>query len=277
MTTTKTATKRARKTVALPPYVYPLDPKTNVVCGFDEAGRGPLMGDVVAACVVLDHDHMIEGLNDSKKLSEKKRDALAPIIKAQAKAWGIGRASPQEIDQLNIIGATFLAMRRAYDEMCANFKVQVNLALVDGNLVPPTLPCYSEAVVKGDAQVAEIAAASILAKTTRDADLYALDQQYPQYQFGQHKGYPTAAHLALIQELPLLPCYRTSYGPVKKLIAARSAPAQVASHQTSAAPTTSAPTALGQAAPGKVAPGKAASQSVDPTYYTLIEDPDWQR
>ena len=235
MTTTKTATKRARKTVALPPYVYPLDPKTNVVCGFDEAGRGPLMGDVVAACVVLDHDHMIEGLNDSKKLSEKKRDDLAPIIKAQAKAWGIGRASPQEIDQLNIIGATFLAMRRAYDEMCANFN-------------------------------------SILAKVTRDADLYALDQQYPQYQFAKHKGYPTAAHLALIQELPLLPCYRTSYGPVKKLIAARSAPAQVASHQTSAAPT-----ALGQAAPGKVAPGKAASQPVDPTYYTLIEDPDWQR
>ena len=221
--TTATATKRSRKSVALPPYVYPLDPKTNVVCGFDEAGRGPLMGDVVAACVVLDHDHMIEGLNDSKKLSEKKRDALAPLIKAQAKAWGIGRASPQEIDQLNIIGATFLAMRRAYDEMCQNFKLpQVNLALIDGNLVPKTLPCYGQAVVKGDSKVPEIAAASILAKVTRDADLYKLDQQYPEYHFAKHKGYPTAEHLALIRELPLLPCYRVSYGPVKAIIAERS-------------------------------------------------------
>lgn len=212
----------AKKAAPLAPYVYPIDPKTNLVCGLDEAGRGPLMGDVVAACVVLDHDHMIEGLNDSKKLSEKKRDALAPIIKEKARAWGIGRASPKEIDELNIIGATFLAMRRAYDEMCQNFHLpQVNLALIDGNLVPKTLPCYGEAVVKGDARVAEIAAASILAKTTRDADLYELDKLYPQYHFAQHKGYPTADHLALIKELPLLPCYRTTYGPVKAIIAAR--------------------------------------------------------
>ncbi len=221
---TKTAKKpRAKKVTVMAPFAYPIDPKTHIVCGVDEAGRGPLMGDVVAACVVLDHDHMIEGLNDSKKLSEKKRNALFPLIKEQAKAWGIGRASPQEIDELNIIGATFLAMRRAYDEMCQNFKLpQVNLALIDGNLVPKTLPCYGQAVVKGDSKVPEIAAASILAKVTRDADLYELDKQYPEYHFAKHKGYPTAEHLALIRELPLLPCYRASYGPVKAIIAERS-------------------------------------------------------
>lgn len=221
---TKTAKKpRAKKVTVMAPFAYPIDPKTHIVCGVDEAGRGPLMGDVVAACVVLDHEHMIEGLNDSKKLSEKKRNALFALIKEQAKAWGIGRASPQEIDELNIIGATFLAMRRAYDEMCQNFKLpQVNLALIDGNLVPKTLPCYGQAVVKGDSKVPEIAAASILAKVTRDADLYKLDQQYPEYHFAKHKGYPTAEHLALIRELPLLPCYRVSYGPVKAIIAERS-------------------------------------------------------
>ena len=221
---TKTAKKpRAQKATVMAPFVYPIDPKTHIVCGVDEAGRGPLMGDVVAACVVLDHEHMIEGLNDSKKLSEKKRNALFPLIKEQAKAWGIGRASPQEIDELNIIGATFLAMRRAYYEMCQNFALpQVNLALIDGNLVPKTLPCYGQAVVKGDSKVPEIAAASILAKVTRDADLYELDKQYPEYHFAKHKGYPTAEHLALIRELPLLPCYRASYGPVKAIIAERS-------------------------------------------------------
>ena len=194
---TKTAKKpRAKKVTVMAPFAYPIDPKTHIVCGVDEAGRGPLMGDVVAACVVLDHDHMIEGLNDSKKLSEKKRNALFP---------------------------TFLAMRRAYDEMCQNFQLpQVNLALIDGNLVPKTLPCYGQAVVKGDSKVPEIAAASILAKVTRDADLYELDQQYPEYHFAKHKGYPTAEHLALIRELPLLPCYRVSYGPVKAIIAERS-------------------------------------------------------
>lgn len=224
------------------PFAYPIDPKTHIICGLDEAGRGPLMGDVVAACVVLDHDHMIAGLNDSKKLSEKKRNALAPIIKEQAKAWGIGRASPQEIDQLNIIGATFLAMRRAYDEMCHNFNLpQVNLALIDGNMVPKTLPCLGQAVVKGDAQVPEIAAASILAKVTRDADLYALDQQYPEYHFAQHKGYPTAEHLALIKSLPLLPCYRVSYGPIKRLIAERAQQAQSGHQQSQPCPPGSMP------------------------------------
>lgn len=215
----KTSAKAKTKTkVVYEPYEYPIDPKVYAVCGIDEAGRGPLMGDVVAACVILDHNHMIEGLNDSKKLTEKARDALAPIIKEQAIAYGIGRASPQEIDSLNILNATFLAMRRAFDAM----QKSCNLALIDGNKIPKTfsdIPMVMEAVVKGDARVAEISAASILAKTTRDADCYELDKLYPEYGFARHKGYPTKDHLEALAKLPILPCYRKSYGPVKKLLA----------------------------------------------------------
>lgn len=213
----KTSAKSKAK-VVYEPYEYPIDPKVYAVCGIDEAGRGPLMGDVVAACVILDHNHMIEGLNDSKKLTEKARDALAPIIKEQAIAYGIGRASPQEIDSLNILNATFLAMRRAFDAM----QKSCNLALIDGNKIPKTfsdIPMVMEAVVKGDARVAEISAASILAKTTRDADCYELDKLYPEYGFARHKGYPTKDHLEALAKLPILPCYRKSYGPVKKLLA----------------------------------------------------------
>lgn len=213
----KTSAK-AKAKVVYEPYEYPIDPKVYAVCGIDEAGRGPLMGDVVAACVILDHNHMIEGLNDSKKLTEKARDALAPIIKEQAIAYGIGRASPQEIDSLNILNATFLAMRRAFDAM----QKSCNLALIDGNKIPKTfsdIPMVMEAVVKGDARVAEISAASILAKTTRDADCYELDKLYPEYGFARHKGYPTKDHLEALANLPILPCYRKSYGPVKKLLA----------------------------------------------------------
>ena len=213
----KTSAK-AKAKVVYEPYEYPIDPKVYAVCGIDEAGRGPLMGDVVAACVILDHNHMIEGLNDSKKLTEKARDALAPIIKEQAIAYGIGRASPQEIDSLNILNATFLAMRRAFDAM----QKSCNLALIDGNKIPKTfsdIPMVMEAVVKGDARVAEISAASILAKTTRDADCYELDKLYPEYGFARHKGYPTKDHLEALAKLPILPCYRKSYGPVKKLLA----------------------------------------------------------
>lgn len=213
----KTSAK-AKTKVVYEPYEYPIDPKVYAVCGIDEAGRGPLMGDVVAACVILDHNHMIEGLNDSKKLTEKARDALAPIIKEQAIAYGIGRASPQEIDSLNILNATFLAMRRAFDAM----QKSCNLALIDGNKIPKTfsdIPMVMEAVVKGDARVAEISAASILAKTTRDADCYELDKLYPEYGFARHKGYPTKDHLEALAKLPILPCYRKSYGPVKKLLA----------------------------------------------------------
>lgn len=213
----KTSAK-AKAKVVYEPYEYPIDPKVYAVCGIDEAGRGPLMGDVVAACVILDHNHMIEGLNDSKKLTEKARDALAPIIKEQAIAYGIGRASPQEIDSLNILNATFLAMRRAFDAM----QKSCNLALIDGNKIPKTfsdIPMVMEAVVKGDARVAEISAASILAKTTRDADCYELDKLYPEYGFARHKGYPTKDHLEALANLPILPCYRKSYGPVKNLLA----------------------------------------------------------
>lgn len=215
----KTSAKaKAKAKVVYEPFEYPIDPKVYAVCGIDEAGRGPLMGDVVAACVILDHNHMIEGLNDSKKLTEKARDALAPIIKEQAIAYGIGRASPQEIDSLNILNATFLAMRRAFDAM----QKSCNLALIDGNKIPKTfsdIPMVMEAVVKGDARVAEISAASILAKTTRDADCYELDKLYPEYGFARHKGYPTKDHLEALAKLPILPCYRKSYGPVKKLLA----------------------------------------------------------
>ncbi|MCK0527582.1 ribonuclease HII [Anaerobiospirillum sp. NML120449] len=202
------------------PFVYPVDPRHCLVCGVDEAGRGPLMGDVVAACVILDHNNMIEGLNDSKKLTEKARDALAPVIKEQAVAWGIGRASPQEIDELNILNATFLAMRRAYDAMARS----CNLVLVDGNRVPATISSLGvmvETVVKGDSRVPEISAASILAKTARDADLYELDKIYPEYGFAAHKGYPTKAHLEILATLPILDCYRRSYGPVARLLAER--------------------------------------------------------
>lgn len=215
----KTSAKaKAKAKVVYEPYEYPIDPKVYAVCGIDEAGRGPLMGDVVAACVILDHNHMIEGLNDSKKLTEKARDALAPIIKEHAIAYGIGRASPQEIDSLNILNATFLAMRRAFDAM----QKSCNLALIDGNKIPKTfsdVPMVMEAVVKGDARVAEISAASILAKTARDADCYELDKLYPEYGFARHKGYPTKDHLEALAKLPILPCYRKSYGPVKKLLA----------------------------------------------------------
>ncbi len=200
------------------PFVYPVDPAVHLVCGTDEAGRGPLMGNVTAACVVLDPARPIAGLNDSKKLSEKKREELFAIIKRDALCWGIGECTPQEIDSLNILQASLLAMRRAYEAM----ELPCSLMLVDGNKVPPGLPLAAVAVVQGDARVPEIAAASILAKVTRDHELYALDRLYPEYGFARHKGYPTREHLQLLQRLPLLDCYRKSYGPIKKLLAAQS-------------------------------------------------------
>lgn len=207
----------ARIKAPLEPFVYPIDPKTHLICGVDEAGRGPLMGNVTAACVVLDPAKAIAGLNDSKKLSEKKREELFYLIKRDALAFGIGECTPQEIDELNILNAALLAMRRAY----LNMDLPCALMLVDGNKLPPELPLMAQAVVKGDARVSEIAAASILAKVTRDHELYELDRQYPEYGFAQHKGYPTKAHLERLQQLPLLDCYRRSYGPVAKLMAQR--------------------------------------------------------
>ena len=205
------------KNIVFEPFVYPIDPVTFKVCGADEAGRGPLMGNVVAACVILDPNNPIAGLNDSKQLSEKKRDALEPLIKEKALAYGIGQCTPQEIDKMNILNASLEAMKRAYENM--SFKC--DLILVDGNKTIKNIEIQCQAVVKGDARVAEIAAASILAKVERDRQMYELDKQYPEYQFAKHKGYPTKLHLDLLNELPILPCYRKTYGPVRKVLEAK--------------------------------------------------------
>ncbi len=182
-----------------------------LVCGIDEAGRGPLAGTVVAAAVILDPARPIPGLNDSKKLSEKKRDALAVLIRERAIAWCVASASVEEIDRLNILHATMLAMQRAV----AGLAVKPSAALVDGNRCPK-LDIPSEAVVKGDGKIASIAAASILAKTARDAEMLELHAQYPQYGFDRHMGYPTAAHFAALAEHGASPVHRRSFGPVAK-------------------------------------------------------------
>lgn len=186
----------------------------DLLCGVDEAGRGPLCGPVVAAAVILDPARPIAGLADSKKLSEKRRNALAIEIREKALAWCIAEASVAEIDRLNILHATMLAMQRAV----AGLAVVPARVQVDGNRCPRLdLPC--EAVVKGDSLVAEISAASILAKTARDALLVELDRRYPQYGLAGHKGYPTAAHLAALKAHGACEIYRTSFGPVRDIIA----------------------------------------------------------
>ncbi|GEC94175.1 ribonuclease HII [Zoogloea ramigera] len=186
----------------------------DLLCGVDEAGRGPLCGPVVAAAVILDPARPIVGLADSKKLSEKRRNALAIEIREKALAWCIAEASVAEIDRLNILHATMLAMQRAV----AGLAVVPARVQVDGNRCPRLdVPC--EAVVKGDSLVAEISAASILAKTARDALLVELDRRYPQYGLAGHKGYPTAAHLAALKAHGACEIYRTSFGPVRDIIA----------------------------------------------------------
>lgn len=194
---------------------------TRLICGVDEAGRGPLAGAVYAAAVILNPEAPIQGLADSKKLSEKKRDALAIEIKQHALAWAIASASVEEIDRINILQASLLAMQRAIEAMLIQFNISPDpntiLVQVDGNKCPKIdLPC--EAVVKGDSKVEAISAASILAKTARDAELYELDKQYPMYGFAQHKGYPTAAHMALLQQHGVSPVHRRSYAPVRNLL-----------------------------------------------------------
>lgn len=186
--------------------VYPQDV---LVAGVDEVGRGPLVGDVVTAAVILDPARPILGLNDSKVLTDKKRQMLAPLIREQALAWAIGRCSPAEIDQLNILQATMLAMSRAV----AALHIQPGFVFIDGNRCPQ-LPMPCEAVVKGDSRVAEISAASILAKVARDQEMIELDARYPEYGFAQHKGYPTKAHFAALAEHGVLPEYRQSFKPV---------------------------------------------------------------
>jgi len=185
-----------------------------VYCGVDEAGAGPLCGDVVAAAVVLDPNNPIAELNDSKKLSEKKREMLFPIIKEKALAYCIARCTPQEIDEINILNARMLAMSRAINGL----NIQIQHALIDGNRLPKDLPCAATAIVKGDALVAAISAASVLAKVQRDHDLLELDKVYPGYGLAKHKGYPTKAHLEALQALGPTDIYRKTYGPVRKLL-----------------------------------------------------------
>lgn len=178
----------------------------SVVCGIDEAGRGPLAGPVFAAAVILPDGLEDIGLNDSKKLSEKKRDLLFDIIREKAVAYGIGSADEREIDEINILNATFLAMKRAVEAL----GVTPDLALVDGNRKPKTgIP--EETIVKGDAKCISIAAASVLAKVSRDRYLLALDEQYPEYQFAKHKGYPTALHYEMIKKYGVSPVHRLSF------------------------------------------------------------------
>lgn len=189
------------------------DYEGELICGVDEAGRGPLAGPVTAAAVILDPAHPIEGLKDSKKLSEAQRDLLAEQIKKHALAWSIAESSVEEIDTLNILQATMLAMRRAVEGL----KITPSLALIDGNRCP-VMPIRSEAIVKGDDKVAAISAASILAKTARDHLLAELHRVYPQYALDQHKGYPTALHLARLKEFGVSAIHRKSYAPVKALL-----------------------------------------------------------
>ena len=188
-------------------------PSLVLICGVDEAGRGPLAGPVSAAAVILDDANPIEGLADSKKLSEKQRDKLAPIIRERALAWAVAYAEVDEIDQLNILQATLLAMKRAVLAL----NIQPQQVLVDGLYCPQTgIP--SLAIVKGDSKVAAISAASILAKTARDALMLDLHQQYPNYGFADHKGYPTAAHLAALREHGVSAVHRKSFRPVRELL-----------------------------------------------------------
>ncbi|TJZ76160.1 ribonuclease HII [Chitiniphilus eburneus] len=181
------------------------------LCGVDEAGRGPLAGSVFAAAVVLPDGHGIVGLNDSKKLTERRREALFPQIQQRALAWAIAEASREEIDRLNILHATMLAMERAV----AALSLVPHKVLIDGNRIPKGLTLPAEAIVEGDAKVEAISAASILAKVARDRALLALDIRYPGYGFARHKGYPTAEHLAALGRLGPCPEHRQSFAPVR--------------------------------------------------------------
>lgn len=185
-------------------------PDVQLLCGVDEVGRGPLVGAVVTAAVILDPARPIAGLTDSKKLSATKREALAEQIKERALCWALGRAEPAEIDQLNILHATMLAMQRAV----AALTIQPEWVMIDGNRCPE-LPMPATAVVKGDSLVPEISAASILAKVARDAEMAELANRYPQFGFAAHKGYPTAQHLAAISEHGILAEHRRSFKPVR--------------------------------------------------------------
>ena len=184
------------------------------VAGVDEVGRGPLAGPVVAAAGILDPERPIEGLVDSKKISEKKRERLALEIREKALAWALGRAEVEEIDEINILQASLLAMKRAVEQL----QPAPDRALIDGNRCP-MLSCPAEAIIKGDETVEAISAASIIAKVARDQEMLALDADYPGYGLARHKGYPTKAHIEALQMLGVTQIHRRSFGPVKKLLA----------------------------------------------------------
>ncbi len=191
-------------------FIYP---HTRLVAGVDEVGRGPLVGAVVTAAVILDPERPITGLADSKKLSEKRRLQLHDEICEKALAWSLGRAEPYEIDQLNILHATMLAMQRAV----AGLAIAPEYVLIDGNRCP-TLPVPSMAVIKGDGLVAEISAASIIAKVSRDREMAELDREFPEYGFAKHKGYPTALHLEKLAQYGATEHHRRSFAPVKRAL-----------------------------------------------------------
>ena len=188
-------------------------PNVTFIAGVDEVGRGPLVGDVVTAAVILDPANPIAGLADSKKLTDKKRQALAIEIKQKALCYAIGRCSPTEIDELNILHATMLAMTRAVEGL----STKPEFVFVDGNRLPK-LVMPAQAVVKGDSLVAEISAASILAKVARDEEMLELDKRYPQYGFAGHKGYPTKAHFAALEQYGAINEHRKSFKPVQRVL-----------------------------------------------------------
>ena len=187
------------------------------VCGVDEAGRGPLVGAVVAGAVVLDPNNPIEGLKDSKKLTAVRREYLYEQIMEKAKAWGVGEASPAEIDEINILQATMLAMRRAVEDLTTRLGAWPDKALIDGNRCPE-LPIAAEAIVKGDAKEPAISAASIVAKVTRDRQMQILHERHPEYGFAQHMGYPTEAHFAALKQYGACDQHRRSFSPVRKVL-----------------------------------------------------------
>ncbi|NOU52804.1 ribonuclease HII [Pseudoalteromonas sp. JBTF-M23] len=189
-------------------------PKVQYIAGVDEVGRGPLVGDVVTAAVILDPNNPIEGLTDSKKLTEKKRTQLAAEIKQKALCYCIARASVDEIDELNILHATMLAMSRAVEGL----SITPDFVFVDGNRLPK-LTMAAQSVVKGDSLVAEISAASIIAKVARDQEMMELDAQFPEFGFAGHKGYPTKAHFAALEQHGVTPHHRKSFKPVQRILA----------------------------------------------------------
>jgi ribonuclease HII len=189
-------------------------PNVTLIAGVDEVGRGPLVGDVVTAAVILNPNKPIAGLADSKKLTDKKRQLLATEIKGKALCYAIGRCSPSEIDELNILQATMLAMSRAVEAL----STVPEFVFVDGNRLPK-LAMPAQAVVKGDSLVAEISAASILAKVARDDEMIELDARYPQYGFAGHKGYPTKAHFAALEQYGAIDEHRKSFKPVQRVLA----------------------------------------------------------